>query len=141
MRGRSTLNLNVPPEVRNVDKPAFPLSFGVVQAEEIAREAQIIAERHAQNARILAEHDRIAYKPAAPNPATCDHDEISVFQDVTQEDHETIFGACHACGAWVVSTLFLSSDRPIETRVMTAGELDQFRGLEDRRARSEWLWE
>ena len=124
--------------------------MGVEQAEERAREDRIIEERQIQNAKVLAEfaavegeleriqRARIAYGKPVPNPATCPHDDITVFQDDRDgSDVETIYGACCACAAWIVSTIWLNSES-VETRRMTPAEIEQFAAREDRRRREEW---
>jgi len=119
--------------------------MGVLLAEDRAREQRILEERREQDARILAEDARwqrrtqLHYKQPAVTAATCSHDEINAYQNRQDGDVETIWGACMACGAWVVSTLYLSSDRPVEVRPMTTPELEQFAKMEEMRRHEEWL--
>jgi len=127
------------------DTPHYPLLMGVLLAEDRAREQRILEERREQDARILAEDDRwqrrtqLAYKQPAVNAATCEHHEINAYQNRQDGDVETIWGACMACNAWVVSTLYLSSDRPVDVRPMTVPELEQFAKMEEMRRHEEWL--
>lgn len=76
-----------------------------------------------------------------PVVATCQHNDINVIRSMgsAQDDHETVFGVCRSCKAWIVSTLFFGGGH-IETRNMTDKELTQFRALKNRRGREEW-WE
>lgn len=77
----------------------------------------------------------------APDPAACIHLEISVVRSIgsTFDDHETVYGCCKGCGAWVVSTLHFGGGEHIETRPMTDDERTRYQALEDRAQRDEWL--
>lgn len=71
----------------------------------------------------------------------CTHNDITVLRATGGglDDHETIWGQCRACAAYLVSTCHFGGGGHIETRPMSPRELTRYAADETRRDRSEWI--
>lgn len=69
----------------------------------------------------------------------CRHEQMCVLagSGSTLDDHSTHYGYCPTCDAYLVVTEYANGN--IESRAMTADELEKFGAAEDRAQRDEWL--